>query len=293
MYRVSLSLTRLFGRFIVLLAAFFTGYAYAGNWNNGGEFDYFNDFSQRIYHDGASWNETGPYPKAAKIIDEELVVTITPEMLDVGADWKGRYELEKDDISKSLAVYQKFRVKSDNNYINDRVMIGQIKYYKKKAGPISPMAGVFLDRYPKCVTYTRTTEFPLGHSDVTESLEHGVRRPLHLYVELKAGVYHHEWMAAYHNNRPLRLLNDGEWHTVEMDVYPHPSMGYCIIKIDGKVYTEIIHGPTKSYFRGQHKDYAARIGIYRDAVNHNHTVRFDDWKVKAYKPDDGPILILD
>ena len=71
-------------------------------------------------------------------------------------------------------------------------------------------------------------------------------------------------------------LNDGEWHVVELDAYPHRTKGHCIIKIDGQIWVAILNGPTKSYHSGRHGDYSARIGVYRDVVDYDHTVMFDD-----------------
>lgn len=290
MYKVSLFLTRLSGGLLVLLAALFTGHAYAGNWNNGGVFQYSNDFSKRIYHDGASWNETGPHTKAARIVDEELSITLTPQMLDNDSNKRGRFELEKDDIQKNLAVYQSFKFKSDKNKILDRVLISQIKFRKRNSGGISPIAAVYLDRAPACYTWVKLTDIV----DINERPKHGMSlTSYHLEQEIFGNKVQYQWRASGGANRAWGGLNDGNWHTVEMDVYPHPSDGYCIIKIDGKIWNAIIGGPTKSYFGGRHGDYAARIGIYRDAVNYNHTVTFDDWQVKAYKPEAGPVLELE
>ena len=56
---------------------------------------YSNDFSKSIYKNWANWNTTGPHPKAAKIKDGKLIITVTSKMLDVHTNRTGRFELEK------------------------------------------------------------------------------------------------------------------------------------------------------------------------------------------------------
>ena len=84
-------------------------------------------------------------------------------------------------------------------------------------------------------------------------------------------------------NRSFKPLNDGKWHDIEMHAYPHNKKGFCRIYIDGKLMLEINNAPTKSYI-ANYGDYAARIGIYRDAVNYDQTVEFDDFEIIGYKP---------
>ena len=56
---------------------------------------YSNDFSKSIYKNWAGWNTTGPHPKAAKIKDGKLIITVTSKMLDTHKNRTGRFELEK------------------------------------------------------------------------------------------------------------------------------------------------------------------------------------------------------
>ena len=56
---------------------------------------YSNDFSKSIYKNWADQNTTGPYPKAAKIKDGKLIITVTSKMLDTHKNRTGRFELEK------------------------------------------------------------------------------------------------------------------------------------------------------------------------------------------------------
>lgn len=275
---------------ISIIALILSSQMACANWNSSKEFIIKNDFSGTIYVDGTHYNRTGPHPKAAKLIDGKLVVTLTEKMLDTHTRRTGRFELEKRKINTELAVYQKFQVRYLGGVINDRVLISQIKSFRKKSGGISPMASVLLDRSPNCLTYTEKSFYGLGHHNVDVDEVHGVQEPSSLYVEKVKGVYQHIWSRSRDSNQAFPFLTDGEWHTVEMDAYPHSKNGYCTIKIDGKVWQKITNGPTKSYFSGSHSDYAARIGIYRDAVNHSHTVAFDDWVVEAYDPKNGPKL---
>lgn len=266
--------------------------AFAKDWSRNGSFTYFNDFSESIYFDGARFNSTGPYPRAAKIKDNTLLVTITPNMLDRNKKTTGRFELEKANIASGLAVYQKFKIRSKGNKVTDRVLIGQIKYTHKDSDGTSPIAAVYLDRYPGCVTFTKSSKYKTGEHLVVEDNEHGVTSPSYLWVEDVKSERQHSWYLSYHFNRPWRHLNDGEWHVVEMDVFPHQSKGYCIIKIDGKFWHAIINAPTKTTRNTGYSIYAARIGVYRDAVEYDHTVQFDDWFVEAYEPDTGPRISL-
>ena len=146
----------------------------AGNWNNGsGEFQYENDFSRSIYHNGASMNPTGKHSKAAKRQDDKLVVTLEAGMLDSHSKKTGRFELEKNGISPSLAVHQRYKVRSVNNDINDRLMVSQIKQYSKTGAGI-PIAAVFLDRPPICATYSQDQQYPLKDSNVDDDERNGI-----------------------------------------------------------------------------------------------------------------------
>ena len=65
----------------------------------------------------------------------------------------------KKNISKSLVVYQKFKVRSHpDNFINDRVLISQIKQMDR-GGSSQPQAMVSLDRAPSCTIYSYKKEF--------------------------------------------------------------------------------------------------------------------------------------
>ena len=259
----------------------------SADWNSSKEFSFTNDFSETIYIDGTGYNRTGPHPKAAKLIDGQLVITLTDKMLDIGKKKTGRYELEKRKINAKLAVYQRFKVRLLDGYITDRVLVSQIKSFSKNSSGVSPMASVLLDRSPNCITYSKDTTYGVGYHEVDQDKAHGIGQPSSLYVEKVKGRYQHIWSRTRGSNQPFQTLADGEWHTVEMDAFPHPTDGYYTIKIDGEVWQQVINGPTKSYFTGSHSDYAARIGVYRDAVYHSHKVAFDDWKVEAYDPKNG------
>ena len=262
----------------------------AVKWNNsGGEFSYFNDFSKTIYFDGANYNKTGPHPKAAKLENDRLIINLEKNMFDKGTKKTGRFEIQKNNINKKLAVYQKFKIRSENNKITDRVLIAQIKLRKKRSGGSIPAATVNLDRSPVCATYREETRYKQNKTQfVLKGDNEHYLKSMWVYTEQKPkGVFVHNWTKFRESNKPFKPLNDGEWHTVEMDVYHHKTEGYCIIKIDGKTYASVKQAPTMPYFSGSYGDYAARIGIYRDAVNFSHTVEFDDWTVVAYDPSKG------
>ena len=262
----------------------FCGPVLAENRSRGGEFDYLNDFSERMFLDGATYDTNGrKFHKAGKIVDETLVIKLTPKMLQKKNDSTNRFEVQKRYINKSLAVYQSVRFKSVDNKIDDRVLISQIKYRKINSNNVQPIASAYLDRAPACVTWTKNPDY---------SPEYYVAYPQHLDIgnENPVGWYQNIW-GGKKANRPWKNLNDGNWHTIEMDVFPHEKNGYCIIKVDGIIWQAVTGAPTKSYSKGQkHGDFAARIGIYRDVVDHTHTVHFDDWNIKAYKPEEGPII---
>ena len=146
---------------LILSFNFSTKSIFANSIQSSGQ-KYSNDFSKSIYKNWADWNTTGPNPKAAKIKDGKLIITVTNKMFDTHANRTGRFEIEKRNISKSLAVYQKFRVRSHpKNLINDRVLISQIKLHYKGGSSI-PQAAVFLDRAPTCTMYSKNQndDFP-------------------------------------------------------------------------------------------------------------------------------------
>jgi len=252
----------------------------AGNWNQSSGKKYSNDFSSSIYKNWATWNTTGPYPKAAKRKNGKLIITVTKDMVDSHTNRTGRFEIQKNNISKNLAVYQKFKVRSHpDNLINDRVLVAQIKQFYSGTVGIIPQAAVFLDRTPTCTTYSykKYPKHKIYKSDTIKS-----------YTSKKKNWYFSEYRQLLElYNRPFETLADGNWHTVEMDVYPHSKYGYCTIKIDGKVWVSISNRNTRGTYSGRNFYYDARIGIYRDTVVHSHTVEFDDWEIETYKPETG------
>ena len=135
------------------------GQAASADWNSSKEFSFTNDFSETIYKDGTGYNRTDPHPKAAQLVDGQLVVTLTEKLLDVDKKQTGRYELEKRNINTKLAVYQSFKVRFLDGYITDRVLISQIKSFSKNDSDVSPMASVLLDRSPNCITYSKDTSY--------------------------------------------------------------------------------------------------------------------------------------
>ncbi len=257
---------------------------------------YSNDFSKSIYKNWADWNTTGPSPKAAKIKDGKLIITVTNKMFDTHANKTGRFEIEKRNISKSLAVYQKFRVRSHpKNLINDRVLISQIKLHYTGGSSI-PQAAVFLDRAPTCIMYSKNQndDFPAIRTErLLEKYEkYQITEPVFWKTQIKNNSFYTSFRKTRQTDTEWEKLNDGKWHTVEMDVYPHSKNGYCFIKIDGKVYMSLKNAPTTSVGEGQ-LNYAARIGVYRDTVEHSHTVEYNDWEIETYKPETGMRIVSD
>jgi len=276
---------------IIMVPFLLSSPAISANWNQGSGEKYSNDFSESIYKDWSNWNTTGPHPSAAKLENGKLVITITEEMLDTHSDRTGRFELEKQNISKSLAVYQKFKIRSlPENIIGDRVVVSQIKQFDKN-GSGQPQATVNLDRAPTCAIYSHKKElkdFPVGKREelLPSYNPYSIKDHVYWRTYKKKSWYYTEFRKTPTANLKWSPLGDGEWHTVEMDVYPHSKNGYCIIKVDGKVWINLQNAPTRSLGGGNFR-YAARIGIYRDAVGYSHTVEFDDWEVETYKPETG------
>jgi hypothetical protein len=271
-----------------VFALMFSATAWAGNWNSGSmEATYTNDFSETVYGDWANFNTTGPHPTAARVQDGKLIVTLTKDMLDTHSNKTGRFEIEKQNIHKNLATYQKFKIRSvpDNN-IFDRIVIAQVKQFNKGGSGI-PQATVNLDRPPACATYSKKNNFQIGEMVLANYTKFGVENAKRLYTQKRNGWFVTEWQHDGYTNTPWLPLADGQWHTVEMDVYPHERKGYCSIKVDGQLWVSIMNAPTKSLGGGKIR-YAARIGIYRDAVNNTHSVEFDNWQVETYNPSGGP-----
>ena len=110
--------------------------------------------------------------------------------------------------------------------------------------------------------------------------------------EADDGLYEYQWRPSdtfkengdMNTNVSYSKLNDGKWHDVEIEVYPHETKGRCKIIIDGEVIFDIKNANTFTYLtsRSRHGDYIARIGVYRDAVSYSHLVEFDDWSVSTF-----------
>jgi peptidoglycan hydrolase-like protein with peptidoglycan-binding domain len=248
-------------------------------------FKIFNDFSRVIYKSGISIQPSGNYPSAVKISNGTAKFTLTPKMYSNYSKKHQRFEIGKKQIPEHLALRIKFKFKSDNK-VSDRVLIAQIKSHQKMFGTVGPFAAVYIDRPPKCATWNRNKYYPekLDYY-VDNPIQHSTKGLLVYSIKRKNGLYEYVWAdrKKHEINRSYTPLNDGKWHDIEMHAYPHNKKGFCRIYIDGKLMLEINNAPTKSYV-ANYGDYAARIGIYRDAVNYNQTVEFDDFEIIGYKP---------
>ena len=248
-------------------------------------FKIFNDFSRVIYKSGISIQPSGDHPSAVKISNGTAKFTLTPKMYSNYSKNIQRFEIGKKQIPEHLALRVKFKFKS-NNKVSDRVLIAQIKSAQKKLGGNGPIASVYIDRSPQCATWNKNKYYPEKIDYYVDNpLQHSTKGLLLYSEKRKNGLYEYVWAdrKKHEINRSFKPLNDGKWHEIEMHAYPHNKKGFCRIYIDGKLMLEINNAPTKSYI-ANYGDYAARIGIYRDAVNYNQTVEFDDFEIIGYKP---------
>ena len=247
----------------------------------------FNDFSTKIYTQGISIQPSGYHPKAAEINEGVAKFTLTPKMRSNYSPHFQRFEIGKKEIHPSYATRAIFKFRSDNNKVTDRTMIAQIKSAQKSAGGGSPIAAVYIDRAPQCATWTRR-QFHPSRADtyVKKSQQHTTKKLIVYSEKRKNGLWEYNWRPLYPTqvNRSYKLLNDGQWHEIEMHAYPHRTKGFCRIFIDGQLILSIENTSTKSYDNAQHGDYAVRIGIYRDSVDYNQTVEFDDLEIIGYRP---------
>jgi len=166
--------------------------------------------------------------------------------------------------------------------INDRVVVAQIKQFDRRGAGI-PQAAVYLDKAPTCATYS--------YKKYPKHTVYKADAPIGYTARKKNWFYTEYRQKGELFNRPFETLTDGKWHTIEMDVYPHSKYGYCTIKIDGKVWISIRNLNTRA-LGGGNFHYASRIGVYRDTVEHSHTVEFDDWEIETYKPETGKRIDL-
>ena len=279
MYKIVFSVFLIFFAFPSWCQTTFSG----GNFSSSKNVDYFNDFSDDDLN-GAQLEDDGKQnKKAAKIQNGKLIIKLEPGMYAIYSKKFERFELEINKINKSHIVNQKFKIKSKKNIIEDRVLVSQIKFRAKNSGSPSPIASVFLDRMPNCVTWSKQTTYELKKEIRVFKTKMHSGKKLWVWVEKKGDLYQHSWHKERWSNRE-NFLNDGKWHSVEMEVYPHYEKGYCKIFIDGNSMIEIYNANTISYSSNQmHGDYVARIGIYRDSYENSHEVQFDDWEIKSRK----------
>ena len=242
---------------------------------------HYNDFSEGIYKSGITISPSGPHPKAASLNNGVLSITITPKMTAVNRKYINRFEIGIRDMAQNSATMLKFKVRSDNVVI-DRVLIAQIKHHHKPA-KTGPQASVSIDRPPTCSSWSSSKNLPLrleGQKTLLRGQLDKNKSDLYQYNWRDGKPYNRQY------NRSYKPLNDGKWHEVEMHVYPHRSKGFCRIYIDGILYINLQNASTKTTLTKPHGHYDARIGIYRDKVDYNQTVEFDDYEVVNYQPLD-------
>jgi hypothetical protein len=249
----------------------------------------FNDFSTKIYTQGISIQPSGYHPKAAEIDEGVAKFTLTPKMRSNYSPHFQRFEIGKKEIHPSYATRAIFKFRSDNNKVTDRTMIAQIKSAQKSAGGGSPIAAVYIDRPPQCATWSRVRYYPKKYTmwvAKPDRFTTDISENLYVYTQkIPNGMWEYNWMTKPStHNMSYELLNDGAWHDIEMHAYPHRTEGFCRIFIDGELVLNIENASTKSYDNAQHGDYAVRIGIYRDSVDYNQTVEFDDLEIIGYRP---------
>lgn len=248
----------------------------------------FNDFSQEIYSSEITIQPSGYHPSAVSISNGIAQFTLTPEMYAINTTNVQRFEIGKQRINPSLATKTKFKFRSDNNPVSDRVLISQIKSAQKSANGGGPIASVYLDRPPQCSTFSREQYYPEGSTrwvGDSDQFSTDYEKGFYVYTQQNPnGFWEYVWMTNLNFNRSYDLLNDGEWHDIELHAYPHRTKGFCRILIDGELILNIENAPTKSYDYAKHGLYAARIGLYRDSVDYNQTVEFDDLEIIGYRP---------
>ena len=94
-------------------------------------------------------------------------------MLDKHSKRTGRFEIEKANIEKHLAVYQSFRFKSVENKITDRVIFPD-KVSKKKVKRNFSYCECVSDRPPTCNTMMRNEDLEKYRKHYDFSIEHGL-----------------------------------------------------------------------------------------------------------------------
>lgn len=228
---------RIFGMWIVL-GLMFPGMAFAK--------DFRTDFSKRSnqYKIPHRHNTTRD---AAKRVDGILSMAIKPGMHGAGNDQRAGKERAEYGIflnDRDAWVRQTFRIRAASGFpTNTRTMISQIKFSDAPKGLGSPPIAVYLSEggAVKCNDYSS------GRPSQNHRRIRGVR------------------------------LDDGNWHTVVMELVLSDTNGYCRVVIDGKVMIELRGIDTHQ----NGEELVARIGPYRDETSITQVVQFDDWTVQS------------
>ncbi|MEP2717332.1 heparin lyase I family protein [Pseudophaeobacter sp.] len=186
--------------------------------------------------------------EAVERSDGVLTVTIEPGMFGASSDrsnGKERAELGISLSDRDVWVRQEFRVRAQSGFpTNSRVMISQIKFSDAPKGFGSPPIAVYMSQggAVKCNDYSS------GHPSQDHHRLRGVR------------------------------LDDGNWHSVVMELVISDTAGLCRVVVDGRTMIEMKGIDTHQ----NGKDLVGRIGPYRDQLSVTQVVQFDDWKVQSY-----------
>ena len=266
---------------------------------------FFNDFSESVYGGWATFNPVSSRKTKPQINNEVLNIEINPGDYSTYSKKTERFELRKS-INPKMGIRNKFKFRSKNK-ITNRVLISQISFLKRSSNDNGPIASVYLDRPPQCTTWHKTRISGSGKyfADVQrnekvdtskyEIFEDIVGLDDKYYLVTSGaddGLYQYQWRPSDKFNEygdmnhkvSYSKLNDGKWHVVEMEVYPHETKGRCKIIIDGEVIFDIKNANTFTYLRNRskHGSYSAYIGVYRGAVSYSQSVEFDDWTVSSF-----------
>lgn len=105
--------------------------------------------------------------------------------------------------------------------------------------------------------------------------------PIAVYMSENGAVKCNDYSSgrAVGDHRRMRgvRLDDGDWHSVIMDLVISDNNGYCRVVVDGRVMIE--KSGIDTHQNGQ--NLVARIGSYRDQMPRTQVLQYDDWTVQS------------